>query len=362
MSLPTLDLKGNEREQGRAHGEGLRARVRHNRDVYFERFEKDAGVAREEVFSRAAAHLSALHDSSPAYVAGMEGIAEGSGVTLEEVVALNVRYEILYDGVGKRMMAEAARDGCTGYVLLPEAVKSGRLLAGQNWDWIPEVQGAVLRVRREDAPDLLGFTEAGIFGVKLGMNAAGISLTVNGMLTVADDGGRPERPFHLRCHDALRARGMDEAREAVAGTPRACAANFLLSALPDVAADLELGPDSHRELAAENGVLVHANHFVDQAAAGVEEPPNPRRYTSEHRHARLEEILRAAAPLDRASLMELLRDHDGHPNSVCRHPDTSLPEEQRVHTVCGAVMEPGTGSLWITDGPPCEAEFEEFRL
>ncbi len=362
MSLPFVDLSGDERKQGRGHGEALRDRVRQNRDIYFERFETDAGVAREDVLSRARAHLAAMRDSSPAYVAGMEGIAEGAHMSLEEVVALNVRYEILYDGVGKRMMAEAKRDGCTGYVLLPEAVENGRLLSGQNWDWIPQVQGAVLRVKREGAPNLLGFTEAGIFGVKLGLNAAGVSLTVNGMLTVDDDGGRLERPFHLRCHDALCARDLAEARLAVAGTPRACAVNFLLSALPDEAADMELGPETQRELSAHEGVLVHANHFVDQCAAGVEEPPNPRRHNSEHRHARLEEILHAAAPLSRETLEALLRDHDGHPNSVCRHPDTDLPEEQRVHTVCGAIMEPGTGSLWISDGPPCEAEFEEFRL
>ncbi len=362
MSFPLVDLFGNERLQGRGHGEALRDRARQNRDVYFERFETDAGVAREDALSRARAHLAVMRDSSPTYVAGMEGIAEGAHMSLEEVVALNVRYEILYDGVGKRMMAEAKRDGCTGFVLMPEVVKSGRLLSGQNWDWIPEVQGAVLRVKREGAPDLLGFTEAGIFGVKLGLNAAAVSLTVNGMLTVDDDGGRPERPFHLRCHDALRARSLDEARSAVAGTPRACAVNFLLSALPNEVADMELGPKTHRELSAEDGVLVHANHFVDQIAAGVEEPSNPRRHLSEHRHARLEEILRTAAPLNRETLMELLRDHDGHPNSVCRHPDAELPEEQRVHTVCGAIMEPGSGSLWITDGPPCEAGFEEFRL
>jgi len=362
MSLPKLDLKGNEREQGRAHGEGLRAQVRRNRDLYFERFEKDAGVARETAISLALAHLASMRKASPAYVSGMEGIAEGSGLPLEEVVALNVRYEILYDGVGKRMMAEARRDGCTGFVLLPEATREGRLLAGQNWDWIPPVAGAVLRVERADAPDLLGFTEAGIFGVKLGLNAAGLTLSVNGMLTVDDDGRRPERPFHLRCHDALRARSLDAAREAVVGTPRACAGNFMLSALPESAADLELGPDTHRELAAEGGVLVHANHFLDPKAAGVEEPPNPRRRLTEHRHARLDAVLREAAPLGLDELQALLRDHEGHPNSVCRHPDPELPEAQRVHTVCSAIMEPGTGRMWIADGPPCEAEYEEHRL
>jgi len=362
MSFPFLELSGDERAQGRAHGESLRESVGLNRDIYFERFEKDAGVAREETLARAAAHLSSLRRLSPEYVAGMEGIAEGANLPLDEIAALNVRYEILYDGVGKRMMAEAGRDGCTGYVLLPEAVRGGRMLAGQNWDWIPGIAGAVLRVRRREAPDLLGFTEAGIFGVKLGMNAAGISLTVNGMLTVDDDGRRREGPFHLRCHDALCSRRLDEAREAVTGTPRACAANFMLSALPDSAADLELGPDTHRELSAADGVLVHANHFVDQAAAGVEEPPNPRRHHSEHRQARLDEILRAAAPVDRESLMELLRDHDGRPNSVCRHLDEELPEEQRIHTLCSVIMEPGSGRLWITDGPPCRAEFEQYRL
>jgi isopenicillin-N N-acyltransferase-like protein len=155
---------------------------------------------------------------------------------------------------------------------------------------------------------------------------------------------------------------MESARKALIDTPRSCAANFMLSALPDSTANLELGSDSHLELSAEDGVLVHANHFVDQAAAGVEEPPNPRRHHSEHRHARLDSILRSAAPMTRYSLMELLRDHDGHPNSVCRHPDEEVPVDQRVLTVCAVIMEPGSGRMWITEGPPCEAEFEEYQL
>ncbi len=47
----------------------------------------------------------------------------------------------------------------------------------------------------------LSFTEAGIFGGKIGLNSAGLGLTVNGLTTTDDDWSRLSKPFHVRCYE-----------------------------------------------------------------------------------------------------------------------------------------------------------------
>src|SRR6202007_2163302 len=65
-------------------------------------------------------------------------------------------------------------------VVLPEAAQSSCLVHAQNWDWKRECTetAVVLRIRRDDGPDILTFTEAGALA-RSGFNAAGIAITAN---------------------------------------------------------------------------------------------------------------------------------------------------------------------------------------
>jgi isopenicillin-N N-acyltransferase-like protein len=61
----------------------------------------------------------------------------------------------------------------------------------------------------------------------------------------------------------------------ITGEARSCSTNFLLAGLPDCAMDLDAAPDVVNRLTpdASSGCLVHANHFVDAPALGIQEPP-----------------------------------------------------------------------------------------
>lgn len=60
MSLPVLDLSGTPYEQGLQHGQELKGRIKHNIQVYFERFEHAARLPRHEVLARAAQYEEAI--------------------------------------------------------------------------------------------------------------------------------------------------------------------------------------------------------------------------------------------------------------------------------------------------------------
>lgn len=253
-------------------------------------------------------------------------------------------------------------DGCTAFAVAPGGTAGGHLLIGQNWDWIPEVQGAVLHTTHDDGLQTLAFTEAGIFGGKIGLNSAGLGLAINGLTSTADDWSRLATPFHVRCYEILRCREFAAAVEVVQGEGRACSTNFLIAQTPDQIVDLEAAPGAVNVLSCVNNCLVHTNHFVDPAGLGIVEPPNERRPYSVNRVDRMRELLESRPQVTAAEIEVFLQDHVDDPFGICRHRNLAEPPEEHYITVTGAVMDLTARTLRLTDGPPCESPFQSFQL
>jgi isopenicillin-N N-acyltransferase like protein len=356
--LPHVLLTGSPRQQGRQHGQAVRDRVHHNRALYFDRFRREAHIEPDEVLARARQYWPVIQAADPAYAGALEGLAEGSGVDLMDLVALNVRYEILYH----QFSARAGVDGCSAFALLPDRTAEGHLLLGQNWDWIPGVQGVLLQTAGESV-DTLAFSEAGIVGAKIGLNSAGLGLAINGLMSTADDWARLGLPFHVRCHQILRATTLATAEAVALAKPRACSANYLLARRPAEVVDLETAPATYRRLEPADGMLLHTNHFLDPAVVGVVEPREDTIPRSIHRYTRCQALFSAGDRLAVADVMAHLRDHEGYPRqSVCRHPDPTIPEAERYETVVSVVMDLDARRMWISDGPPCASAYAELAL
>ncbi len=362
MTLPIVHLTGTAYEQGVQHGQALQNRIAHNLGVYFLRFEREAKLSRTEVLDRAKLYGKAIESQNADYYASLRGVADGSGFGLAELTALQVRYEILYYQFGKNAMTEDV-DGCTAFAILPEAAANGHLLLGQNWDWIPQVQGAVLHTTDADGFQTLAFTEAGIVGAKIGFNSRGVGLTINGMTSVDDDWSRLARPFHVRCYEILRSRDFDAAVQVVTDEARACSTNFLIAQTPNQVVDIEAAPDALRLLGCEGGCLVHTNNFTEPQEIGVVEPPNPKRPFSMGRRSRMGELLSARESVSIADLQSDLRDHVRYPYGICRHAAVGLePPENHYITVTSVIMDLDAKTLLLTDGVPCENEYQKVTL
>jgi isopenicillin-N N-acyltransferase-like protein len=360
VTLAVVELGGDPFEQGRQHGLALRDQIDHNLAVYYDRFFRETHLQADEVRSRAARYVPLL-ESYPAYFDAVRGVAEASGEDLLDMVVLNVRYELLYYQYS--VIPVGAPDGCTSFGVLGPASANGHLLIGENWDWIPEVQGAVLHTRGSDGLETLAFTEAGIVGGKIGLNSAGLGLAINGLLSTEDDWTTLEKPFHVRCYEILRSGTLDEAAAIVSRTRRACSANFVLAQAPERLVNIEAAPGTTCSFGAGGGTLVHTNHFLDPTHLGVSEPPySERRPQSHTRLARMRKLLDARRPLAVADVQACLRDHDNYPDSICRHEHPDDPPEEACPTVVSAVMDLHDRKLWLTDGPPCEHLYTEYHL
>jgi len=368
--LLIVDLPGDPYGDGAAHGRAAAPLIDENLRIYYDRFQREAKLSPEETRARARRYLEVIQRVEPAYAEAMRGVSEAAGVGLDDIAVLNARYEILYSQYSTINRAGAASrgipaGGCTAFAVTPEASADGHLYLGQNWDWFPAVRGVGLRVARADGFRMAAFTEAGIVGGKIGMNSYGVGLVINGLLSSRDDWSRLRTPFHVRTWRILHTRTLREAVAVVEDEDRSCSANFLIGQANGSAqvVNIEAAPDASCRLHPALGVLAHANHFVDPERLGVWQPLAEEKTSTYQRGARMEAMLDdARGRLDAHGLMALLRDHDGRPDSVCRHPNLALPEEERVETVVSVIEDLTAHRFYVAPGTPCTHKFEEIAL
>jgi len=370
--LTILELGPDPRERGIVHGRAMRREIQENVSTYARRFEA-GGAKLPQVLEQSDAWAAFIARDNPEYAEEMAGIASGAGLSLTEIAMLNARYELAYCLFGSEAQTanSASRtepDGCTAFGLLPETTADGHTWIGQNWDWLENVRGRVfiMRVKRSSEPgaghpDFVGFTEAGIVGCKMGVNAAGIGLCVNGMVTSRDGANGLRKPFHVRCREILDAWTFDKALLPIVQTDRCCSTNFLLGHADGEIMDIEATPDFCSYLYPENGLITHSNHLVRETRIASEfERIAPH---SLYRAKRLERLLRRdAGRIGIDTVHAALSDHFSAPASICRHPDTTLPEAKRVISVAAIAIDLNARTMFVTDGQPCQSKFQEVPL
>jgi len=356
--FPLIDLSGTPRGRGRQYGEAAAERIRRSADIYLTAFCRQ-GLGKDRVSVLVDTLLPIIDRFEPAYLEEMRGIAEGARCPLEHVVVVNARTELL----AQARLATAEPDGCTGVVVLPEA-SGGAVIHAQNWDWRAECAetGVVLRIRSDEGPALLTFTEAGGLA-RCGLNAAGIGLTAN-FLGSDRDGRRPGVPLVLLRRRVLESPHFALAIQAVYATPKWVSNNVMLSHAGGAALDIESAPDDSFLLQPEAGLLVHANHFEHPSAlaklrdTGLATTPD-----SAYRAQRVRGLLATnRGRIDVADVKAALFDDFGTPFSVCRPPRPAATGDNLSASVMMVVMQPGEGWMDICPLPALQREFTRYTL
>jgi isopenicillin-N N-acyltransferase-like protein len=365
--FPLIEISGPPRERGRHYGAAAADRIRRGVGHYTEQL-RGMALSDADIRELVRDYLPTIEAFDPAYVEEMRGIAEGAGLELEPIALLNARTEILQLGrrrakARKEAVRPADPDGCTGAVLLPAATRDGVLIHGQNWDWKAECAetAIVLKVRRDDGPDFLTFTEAGGLA-RAGFNASGIAITAN-YLESDRDYRQIGVPLALIRRKVLESEHYALAIRAVATTPKSAANNMIVSYAEGFAIDFECAPDESFQLYPERGVLVHANHFTSPVAlaklkdTGIVNTPESLYRDVRVREALVPEIGR----LTRDHLKAAFFDKFGEPWSVCRPPRKNFNNNLSA-TVAMIVMEPGRGVMEVAPLPALNRSFTTYRL
>ena len=94
--IPRVRVEGTSYERGRQYGAQARDRVRRSVQAYRQVFAHYAGWDWPAVRRAAAAFQAPVAGFRPAYLEEMRGIADGAGLDLADVLAINVRTEVMY--------------------------------------------------------------------------------------------------------------------------------------------------------------------------------------------------------------------------------------------------------------------------
>ena len=266
--FPFIAISGSPYERGLQYGRAVPERIKRSIGLYGGTLDELGLDAREKarLIGRFADEIAAF---GAHYLEEMKGIAEGAGVSLDDIVLVNARTEIVAQARREKNKPEAeddAVDGCTGAIILQERSSTGRVIHGMNWDWRAECAetAIVLRVSRDDGPNFMTFVEAGALA-RCGMNEAGIAITAN-YLESERDYRQSGIPLVLIRRKVLEQRHFAMAVRAVAATPKACSNNMMLSTAEGFGIDFECAPDEAFPIYPSDGLIVHANHWVSPVA------------------------------------------------------------------------------------------------
>lgn len=355
-SFPTLRSEGPPRVVGREHGRAFGDQVARSVDVYKEKFDH-IGLDWNRALELARNSRGFLEELDPDLAIEMEGIAEGAEIDPLEILVINIR-----TGLIRMMEVETIEDEeCTTAAVCPPATADGHTLVGQNWDQSPACQPNTVVIEQHvpGQPALLFVTEAGIL-FRHGMNDAGLGIAGNALRT--DREGRADQgaPSPVPRRRALRFTRLDDMHQALTGTPRSHSGNHLLASQEGAAVDVEAVPGQTFSLYPEEGILVHANHFLHPDAAGAATDQSKPKPGSLERDCRVRDLLRAKhGSIEIDDVKAALQDHEGFPKSVCRHPDTS---SDVGFTLVTTVMDLNERTMWTAPGPSCIGTFTKYTF
>lgn len=359
-AFPLVEISGRPFERGRAYGQAAAGRIKGSVRLYSEQMRR-MDFSWDQVRDIANEFVPAMESFAPDLIEEMRGIGAGADCSFEEIVLVNARTEIIQ--LGHRRSARKENDGCTGVVVLPEASTDGVIIHAQNWDWKPECveTSIVLRIRRDDGPDLLTFTEAGGLA-RSGFNAAGLAITAN-YLESDRDFRQVGIPLPLIRRRFLESEHMAEGIRVVATTPKSASNNMMLSMADGFAIDFECAPDESFALYPDAGILAHANHWVSPVAltklkeTGIGHVPE-----SYYRDYRVRAVLTPKnGRIGIEDVKAALFDDFGTPFAVCR-PSHAAKGHSISATVAMIVMQPALGQMQVAPMPALNRKFTTYQL
>lgn len=357
MELPIIEVTGSKYEIGLQHGQKAKKQIAVNISGYKKMFMEYANISWNQAKALALTFEKNIKEYKAEYLEEIRGIAQGSGFEYEEILALNVRSELIFQGT------QMTLDGCTSVAVKPELTLEHEIYMGQNWDWKVSMRKGIilLKIHQEGIPDIATITEAGMVG-KIGCNSAGIGVCFNALGVDAFCQGIP---IHIILRDILEQSLYSEAMTVVSKNIIGCPANIIVGHQCGEVIDFEVEAGDFDVLYPDEGILVHTNHFTS-----IKIPSNghkditrcgfPDTYI---RYGVMKKLLNSKkGMIDLETLQNAFRHHTALDISICHHAECNGIHGGGIGTVFSIIMNLTRGEIYIAFGQPCQQEYYKYAL
>ena len=353
-----LQLSGTPRNRGRAHGEALRKPIAELRERWRASLDARFGADPDTFIATFLAETrfaDAIQRCSPPLLEEIEGIAEGSGRSVEETLAFQFMDEEWWFGAARFGKAEQTVNRCS--VIASRAAAGRPPILAQNMDLPSFLDGGqtVLHITGDREPGATVLTICGMIAL-CGANDLGLGVAVNTLwqLPTAMDG----LPVACVVRSLLAKRHLKEAASWIRETLHASGQHYMLGD-PDGFASFEASGKSVARLNWDESApsFIHTNHPL---ADGHERArPLPAEENSRGRYRTLCELA-AVKPLSVLQVQSALADSSGpHPISV--RPKAGVTAS--AMTFASIVMElKRPPAILVALGPPCSNPYGAIAI
>jgi isopenicillin-N N-acyltransferase-like protein len=343
-SLTTI--AGPPRERGVQYGRTFKDSISSflDKEIY-QSFQKVSGNTKDAMLGYAAGCAAAVQGYAPLVFDELQGMAEGSGLKLEELVLITLHEELWHRGV-----LPAAQAHCTAVAAGPPDTKDGNSYVGQTWDWMPSVYGlsSMLLWKRpaDEGPSVLAYSYPGLW-VGAGMNSAGVALCWTSGPDEGSPGPRVGIPSYVLIAQMLYqptlAAAVEEAR-------RATHAGWFTFVMGDGEGNLANVEGSPKEGAVETARGHLARVYFGSRKMTAAKEGEPVKYHP--RCQRMYEMLSGAkGKLDRAAIQGFFGAHAEEGNeAVCVHPNT----------LDAMLFDCTNRHAYVARGPACTGKWRRF--
>jgi isopenicillin-N N-acyltransferase like protein len=342
--MPVVRVGGNAAQRGRVAGAALAEPI-HRSLAFYRGFLERRGARLDDLPRLLGPYREAAERALPALVAEVDGLAEGAEAPPWEVFAVNA-FEELEPLLAS--VAAAPLERCTAFAVTGP---DGTVLA-HNEQWYAGDSGnaAVILAEPDGGPAFASPTVVTCLPA-VGMNGSGLAQGV--MSLSAEDDGRGI-PRVLVSRLALQAADLDDHVRRAAIDGRSGGYAYVVAAAGDRARIVETSAGAHVVLEGPSG---HTNHYLDPELAARGDTSAG----STARLGRLRTLLAERQPRTPQDAMEILRDHEGEPQSICLHPDAADGDEASS-VLFSMVCHLEERRMWVAAGNPCTARYEEIDI
>jgi isopenicillin-N N-acyltransferase-like protein len=342
--IPIIHAKGSHYEVGYQIGTQMKDQLKELIDLSKDYVKKDSNLNWEDIRTQAKILLEYSKKYMPEYVEEIQGASDATGIDLVDLFS---------DLCEEIYSKDYLKKGCSDLIASGDVTVDGSVFAAHNNDTSPSLEkyAVVVHYEVDGEPEILTVGYGGL-GISVGFNSAGISLTGNELSMNDMKIGVPRM---LLCRKILSARTIGEAIDAAIFQPRASNYNMVLTDQNGEIYSIEGSGTDYEALYANEGYLVHTNHYTSPRMRKYELDPRDIT-TSIVRHNRANRLMKnAKGKISVGMLKEFLQDHVNRPGSLCRH-------GKKVKTTFSIIINLGTKTMLLAKGNPCESRYYEYTF